>query len=500
MLNPLFQRRLTSLFLFCAACGVGAYLVNWFSEFGPYRFGLFVGMLALVVWLIWAGPRWWLPMPVAVTFGGIFFVGFKIYLYEMALPFCMLALFLALLLRRSGRVSQREPIPLVVWALFVYLLAEWLVSLLVLNVQGLGGGGSLTRVYVRGLWPLLFFLMFYYFGDSRFLRTALVLMYVACLLRIMAATFTFFVADLVFIPILDFAFSSTTNGVVDFRFSGIQLLFLGLCFAHISRVKLYKVLHWTVALVAAGIVLLGGGRVSVGMLFTIPIIWALLFRRIGVLSVLSGLMLGVVLFLNQQPQVIYLFPQTAQRALSILIRDSPESGVDWHQDLRASNDWHKRLSELGRERWLESPVTVLFGERAEPFDENFEAYGASIETRAQVAARMGLYESGLWTVLGLMGVCGVLIYCKVFWYLLKDVGRSLWREGMSTSAHVIGFMAIASTVLWVLFAWIAGGFPSQELLMAMLTRYAWEDGVLKTKEPPLPAPVISEPRSPRVLP
>lgn len=448
-------------------------------------FTLFLGMLSLLFWIFWAGPRWWWPIPVAVTFGGFFYFGFKIYLYEMALPLCGLAFLPAVALRRTEFMQKRMRLPLSVWLLVALFMAEWLVGFFALKSQGIGGGGSLSRIYLQGLWPLCFLMMFYRYGDSRYLRTALVLMYIACIVRVIVATFAFFATDLLLLPYLNFVFSSSLGGIGDFRYSGIQLLLLGLCFAHISRGKSGRIFNLAMAIVAAGLILLGGGRVSVGMLCIIPLFWGLLFRRMGALSVASFLILIVVVFLNQQPQVIYRFPPSMQRALSILVRESPGAGLDWHETLRSSNEWHSRLGELGCERWLGSPVTFLFGARAEPFDDNFESFGASMEIKAQVAAKMGLYESGLWTVLGLTGVCGMLIYGAVFWYLLKDVALSLWKTGMSTPAHVIGLIAIAQITLWVLFCWIAGGFPSQELLMAILARFAWEDARSQPDAQPL---------------
>jgi hypothetical protein len=485
MLDPTLQRRMTIPILFCMMCGVGMYLVNLIGTSGPYIFALFFTAAFLIVWIFCAGPGWWLPLPAAVTFGGaFFFAGFKIHLHEMAFPLCVLALLPAVALGRTANVSTRAPLSRSVWLLVGLFVIEWLFSFFVLKSRGMGGGGSLSRVYFHGFWPVLFLVLFYSFGDSRLLRAALILMWVACILRVIVATAAFFATDLLYLPYLNFVFSSST-GVVDFRFSGIQLLLLGLCLAYMSRARTFKVLNLAMALFGAGLILFGGGRVSVGMLCTIPMFWGLLMRRTGTLVVASSLILAVVIFLNRQPEVIYQFPPTVQRALSILVRESRAGGVDWHEDLRGSNEWHRRLGELGRQRWLSSPVTFLVGARAEPYDENFATRGQSVERRMQVAAGMGLYESGLWTVLGLTGICGVLIYSGVFWYLLKDVARSIWREGLTTAAHVIGSMALVEVALWVLFSWFAGGFPSQELLMAILARFAWEDGRRQTEAQPV---------------
>lgn len=482
MISPRLQNRITTILLFCLACGLGTYLINVFAERGPYSFFLTIGSIFLLVWVFTAGSRWWLVLPVAVTFGGFFFFGFKIYLHEAALPICLLTLLPAVAMRRVGVIPHREPLSVFAWGLLAAFVIQWGVGLFMLKSQGAGGVGSMSRVYFHGVWPVLFLVFFYHYGDCRHLRAALALMYGACVLRVIIAGFAFFMEDILHLPLLNFIFSGSLGGIADFRYSGLQLLLLGLCFAQISRSRIYRAVNLIVVAVAGGLILLGGGRVSVGMLFTIPLFWALLLRRFGVFTVVSCFLLITVGVLNQQPQLIYQFPPSAQRALSVLVRDSPVAGLDWHEALRGSNEWHRRLAEIGYERWMGSASAFLFGERAMPFDESYEAMAASLETKAQIAARMGLYESGLWTVLGITGLFGLVMYVGLFWFLLRDPARALWREGLTSLPHVIGAIAVTECVLWCVFSWIAGGFPSQELLMATLAKVAYDDSLAANKE------------------
>jgi hypothetical protein len=484
MINIRLQRRMTTAILFLIACGLGLYSVNLFAEGGPYALMMAFVLAMTVVWVFFAGSRWWLLMPPAVTFGGFFFFDFKLYLHEVTLPLCLIALLPAIAMGRITSQSNRPRLPLSAWILLAILAADWLVSYFALNLQGLEGVGSMSRVYFRSGWALVFLIVFRRYGDTRYLRAAFVLMYVACILRVISALLGFFAEGLLHLPVLNFIFSGSLAGIADFRFSGLQLLLLGLCFMHLSRKKLLKVFHLLMSGVACGLILMGGGRVSVGMLLAVPIFWAIIFRRVGALAVASGFLLVAVAVLNQQPQLVYRLPLPMQRAVSILVRESATGeGLDWHETVRSSNEWHRRLGQIGRERWTSSVPAFFFGTKAEPFDEGYQARAASIELKAQIAARMGLYESGLWTTLGLTGLCGLICYIVVFWFLLRQPALMLWREGLTSPTHMIALMAVTQCLLWTFFSWIAGGFPSQELLMAALARTAWDDRAARQPSP-----------------
>jgi hypothetical protein len=207
----------------------------------------------------------------------------------------------------------------------------------------------------------------------------------------------------------------------------------------------------------------------------IPVAWAIIRRRFGWFSVACGLVVMMVVALNQRPDLIYRLPVEAQRTVSILVGESSTQWLNWHSDLRSSNEWHQRLSELGLERWTESVATIAIGNQIEPFDDRYDAYSATFEDRARVASRQGLYESGLWTLISPMGLAGGILYAVLFWFLLRDPLRVLRAEGVRELAHVFYFLAVLELVLWIAFCWIAGGFPSHELLMAGIAKAVYED-------------------------
>jgi hypothetical protein len=120
-------------------------------------------------------------------------------------------------------------------------------------------------------------------------------------------------------------------------------------------------------------------------------------------------------------------------------------------------------------------MTFLFGNRLLPFDEQFSADSASVFVKMRIAASMGYYESGLWTILAVLGVAGGVLYILVFVGLLRPIIRPLLQHRICDYTHAFYFLAAAGTAVWLTFSWIAGHFPSQELLMAVIARAAYED-------------------------
>lgn len=479
-----FPGRMITGLTVAVACWAVMILVRMQAEYGPYILFLFGASAFLLCWVIAAGERWWLTMPAAVSFGGIFYFGFKIFLYELALAVCLLSFWSALMLDRAGKAEGRRVLPASFWVLVVLFAVEWSCSFVAQKSAGAGGVGSMTRSYFLGFWPLVFLLLFSKFGVSRLVGTAMGVMYVFCLLRVLVTLAAWSAEDLVFLPYVNFVFSGSYGGLADFRFVGILLLLLSLGFSRVCESSLARRLHVLMAFISGGLILLGGGRVTVAMLLIIPVIWAAYAHRVKAVVVFVAVVAGCVVMLNKQPEVIYRFPPTVQRGLSILVHGSRNGAVEWHEKERGSNEWHRRLMEIGFEKWAESPWTLLLGHRVKTFDDDFLGMNASLETRAKVAANLGLYESGLWTVLGMTGVVGLGAYACLFFVLLRKPALLLWREGMRETSHIVMFVAVTQCILWAVFSWIAGSLPSQELMLAGMAWAAAEDRQRSTEADP----------------
>ena len=69
----------------------------------------------------------------------------------------------------------------------------------------------------------------------------------------------------------------------------------------------------------------------------------------------------------------------------------------------------------------------------------------------------------------------MVLYIIVFSYFLGPVIRSLWHNQICDPAQAFAFMAVASMVIWVGFCWGVGHFPSQQLMLAVIARAAYDD-------------------------
>ena len=482
MIDPKTARRVSQSAILIAGLLGALFLIQTTAKQG--LFGFFSTLLAIlpVAWIIFAGSRWWILMPLAVMFGGIFVLEYKIFTHEIALPLCLLALLPMIATRRLG-VHRRAFLPSASLLLLLLLTGNALASLYVARLGGTGGTGSILRIYYHGLWAVIFTLAFYRFGESRHLKRLLILIYCLGVLRVLVSIVTYFLGRYIYVPYLNYVLGGMAQGLLDLRFTGVQLAILSFACSLWVSSKWAKGFHAAVGLTSVVLVVMSAGRVSVAMVCAVPVIWALVRRKFGWLSVIGGILLITALTLNQAPDILYRLPEEARRALSILVRESSTRWVDQHELVQASNEWHLRLMELGLERWTESPWTFLFGNHVEAYDKGYESLSATMEVRAQVAARMGLYESGLWTVLAVAGGLGLVLYLRLFFFLLRDPWREIHQHGVQDLAHVFSLWAIVNFFLWACFAWIAGGYPSFELMMAAIAKAAYED-----RKEPSPAP------------
>ncbi|MEI6167040.1 MAG: hypothetical protein WCS52_07585 [bacterium] len=476
MIAPVLKHKTLQFTLFLAVIFLAIYLVKTSAEGGMIGAASIVSGLATLAWIVFSGNSWWILLPVSVAFGGTFLFEYKFYTHEISLIICVIALLPVIALRRKD-MPQRVPLSWSFFGLFSLFVVNWVTSCYMADSQDAGNLGSITRAFLHGFWGILFGILFYWYGllKPRFLLRA---MYGAYLARAFLAGVASLFENFFVIPKVGFAFMSATSGIYDFRVSGIPIVLLGFVFAKMAKNKFWKAIHYGVIVMAVFLVALGGGRVSIGMVCTIPLIWSLVQRKMGRLAMISALVLALIFILNQYSSLLYELPSTAQRALSILVNETSTKWVDWHTYNQASDYWHRYLGELGLQRWTQSPLTVLTGNRVESFDETFNAYSVTLEIKAEIAAKLGAFESGLWTVLALMGVVGASLYVGVFRFLLGQPFLVLKKDGIIGPVQALGFIAIIQFSLWVIFCWIAGGFPSYELMMAVFANVACSDEAL----------------------
>lgn len=484
-MDPRIGPRIFRALLLVGVCLGALYLIQLTGERGPLSLAITVSMLLPVVWIVFAGPVWWMAVPICVAFGGALMVGYRIMLHELALLIAIVAMIPFVAVHPASSRPRRGRLTWMLYALALLLIGNWAVSSYVWYLQSPNGIGTMTRSYMHAFWSVLFAILLYRYGPMKGLKVLLAILYTTCLVRVVIGIVAESLGVITTPTPSGFVFSGSVLGLADLRFAGLQLLLLSFACWQFARSRWAQLLHLVSAIGAIWLVGLGGGRASLGMLCMVPLVWSILRRRLAWFSVAAAVVVLLVVLLNQRVDLVYRLPNTVQRAVSVLIVESSTRGIDWHERLRSSNEWHHRLTTLAIERWLESPATFFFGNRVEPYDEAFDALSATIDMKAEIAARLGLYESGLWSVLAVHGAVGMALYLGVFIWLLAKPARQLRTEGIRNVRHVYYFLGVVTSVLWVTMSWIAGGFPSQELMLAAIARAVYEDSI--TTETGVPA-------------
>lgn len=451
--------------VFCAT-----YLLRVATEYGSGLALIMVVPLPLAIWILFARGMWWAALPVATSMGGLLYFGFKIYTHELALALGILALlpYLALV---SSQKEDRPPLSISLYLLLVYLTAHLCMSEYFCRQEGMGGMGNILRVYMYGLWGVVFAILFFRHGSTRYLKHVLFLMYIASIGRIALGLLAYWYPGVMFyIPFINYVPSGTYTSGMDLRASALLLAALALCYSSMARSRLNSLLHLAALVPAGYMLLLGGGRVSLALFCGTVFVWALIQRKflfMGTVALTLALLVGV---LNADPSVIRDADPRVQRTLSILILKGDT--VDVHKGVEGSDTWHYDLMKRGQQKWLASPMSFLFGNRVHRYDEVFWRPWVSHAMHVELASQTGYYEAGLWTVLAVTGMVGAMLYVFVFYFMLRDVFPVLLAERISDHANAFSFLAVSSTLMWLLLSWIYGHFPSQELMLAVIAKAA----------------------------
>ena len=166
--------------------------------------------------------------------------------------------------------------------LALYLLIHMSISLSIYNLGWLTGGGSIIRVYAGGLTYLLFSWMYYGFGTSEHIKWAVPILSILLFVRIVISMLQLYTGmftaawgvDLVWL------YSST-----DLRFSALCQMYFGILLFYLLEDRWAKVITMVFIIVLFLLVLMGEGRVSVGVAVSTLLFWMMLAKRLQITNV-----------------------------------------------------------------------------------------------------------------------------------------------------------------------------------------------------------------------
>jgi hypothetical protein len=461
---------LTGIIGILAAVTMGMILINFSSavmERYSLSFGFVLALILVILWVICSGRYWWLVFPVMALWGGLFYVGFKIYPNEIGLLIAGTALIVALLKDYPAVAQRRSPVTWAFLLLVLYFIIHMLISLSMSSFGWLSGGGSIIRVYAGGISYLLFAWLYYKFGTSKHIKLAVVIIFILMLVRTSISMLY------IYIPLL---FDTSKTDIIwlysssDLRISALYQMFFGIMLFYLVKSRLIKTCIIIFIIAMAVLVLFGQGRVSVIMAFSIMILWMLLAKRLRLLIYLLPVFIVCILFIYSDSHILTSLPREVQRAISFL--PGLENRLIYYTT--RSNEWHFELMRLGYQRWTYSFISFLFGNYVDPTGV-YQFSSLSYYLRTEVAATTGRYECTLWTIIATLGLIAMVLYIWIFRFLFREIIPIVRKEGIISFNHAVYAVAIISLLLMILFGWIRGSFPDIELMLGVMAKALYED-------------------------
>jgi hypothetical protein len=450
----------------------GPVVVYFMCTYGLPTAFITAGLLLVATWAFIARDRWWIPLPVAITFGGGFYYGFKIQIHEMALLICLFPLVLALATRWQGAITGRSKVPASVSMLVIYLILHWIGSLTYNQLMGLGGIGNVSRYYMNAFWPFILFYAYYYFGNSKYTKAALTLMYVANIGRVLIGVYTVYDPGFIYIPGLNF-FPAAAGGSSDLRNAAYAMATLSAIHFCLYRGFILRLINGSVFLASFPLLVLGGGRLSIVLLMLMVLGLSILYRKILLITLFGVAVSTLVTILNLNPTLIEDVPKIMQRSLSGLIL-TEKHNLEVKQGTEISDQWHYRLQAEGRKRWLHSLPSILVGNGFRPYVEEDFAQG-NFEDMLKTAILTCSYESSLWHMLTAYGLIGCVLYFNVVYFFAKNCFLRLWKNKISDVENAFSYMLIQSVISWIMLCPFAGTVPSGEIMNGLFVQTIHDD-------------------------
>lgn len=435
--------------------------------------------VVVTIYFLRAGRFWWISYPLFVAFTGVFWVGFKIYSFELGLALTLIALVVHLAMGGWEASLRRDPLPHLSLLCFLFIFLHGLASVYWAKYTGEGGVNNIVRSYSEYLWPLIFLFAYARYGNNEGLAWALNLFLGMFVFRAVLSVVRIFLPQMegyLFVPGINFI--PLANLEADLRESCLAASYIFLGKMVLNRNWGIKAVWGFLWLAAGAGVGFGGGRIAVPLFGLGPLVLAILYRR-WIPTLTMALLLGSgVAYLNSNPTVLNQLPQDAEpvrRALSGLLLMQKKTGADDFAT-QQSDEFHRLLREAGYKKWTEDGLTLFFGYLIRKFD--YESYDQSVggkylhQLKVDAAVATGRYEKGLWMYLAVFGLTGFVLHLGLLFFLLGRPVRAIYRNGIQDAGGVFCFFALTSMVGWILTSNIKSGYLSLILFTGTFA-YFW---------------------------
>jgi hypothetical protein len=449
------------------------------------------------IWVVLGRTAWWIPAFALSFVGGYINVGFKIYPHEIGLALSLVAV-ASVVVTNPHRLAGRPPLDWSLYALIGYMVIHMAVSCYLTTAAGMPGVGTIVRQYGIGLWALVFAALFWAYGDLRYLRIALAVTTVFCVIRAALGVLALYAPEAA-TPETNGFFAQQPAAVLtgtDLR-TAAPLLMALLTVWFYQRTRMFtRVVIGVAYVVAIWLALLGGSRVAALGVFITPLIWALAQRQRVALLAETLVVASLLAAINYSAGFYHSLPDGARRSLSAFVVNhdvraledlnvtsssgmpsrggtTPTSHSASRPDTTSSSDsWHVTLLRSGFRRWTADLVSLAFGNKVEGWHEDY-AKLFTIEDMADVATRLSTYENAFFTVTATLGLVGLLLFMRALYWLYRPFAREILRRGIRSPGDAWALVAVQSLVVYVGLCWIAGGYPSAQIVLGSLATASW---------------------------
>ena len=439
---------------------------------GFFYTSLVIIAIPVIIWTVYGGKNWWMAFVVMASFGGVFWVGFKVYPTEIGMLLAFMALFFAMLIKGKNFKQNRKKISWAFSLLIIYFILHMLASLYIAKIGLMNGAGSIIRTYSIGMTFLLFAWFFYKFGSTKNIKNVFIIILLINSIRMGIGLYVYFFTYNPSFSEPGWIFIGMSS---DLRSSALYQINMAIIIFYANKNRAIRLIILLLIVFSFFALLLGQSRVSVFAAMLTIVFWILIEKKYALSILFLSIFLSAFILINTNIKLFEYLPFEVRRSLSFMVLDKNKILSNYPF---VSDEWHSDLFKFGYNRWSSSTASIFFGNYIDPSDAwRFSSFDYNIQVK--IASAMARYESTLWTVLATLGIIGFSLYVCIFAFLFNDIILIVKRDGIKNFNNAVYAVGIISFLLMIILGWIRGGFPDFAIMLGMMGKALYEDSKYK---------------------
>jgi len=435
---------------------------------------------AAVMIIVFVRDYWWSPALIITAFSlSTSAMGIPLSGMELAVIIISLV-FPVKIAMKTLRKAEPEMHPGVFyWALIAFVAVHAVVIIFYNKIEGTPILKNIAKAYYTALAPLVLYGLLIRYCHTRTVRPTIIALFITTFFVVCACICT----ALLGLGLDPLTSLHITVGWLDargapaiLRISGPYLFIASLAFWPTSRGGFGRFVFILGILLGAFGTLVSGGRLCVALCIAAGLFFAFVRGKFWVAIPFIVVTVITSALITAQPDLLYKFPETVQRAVAPLNLSQEQTEVQ--QGLGVSDDWHHDLRVRSLDYWGEDTNSFWLGHGYKSWDPsiNLNDPDGPIDQDhvEQLAIEMGLTENMFSSVTNIFGATGLLLYAcflgHVGWLLFKGCRRA----PVGSDARALCEFSLINLLGAVTFAPFMGGVPALNLIF-------WQLGILAAR-------------------